>query len=292
MLVSGNEDGSSVRLLRGTPRDEILRRLQERPWFTASSEVVRAKLLGLPGALTDEDRAAKRFDQNCDGYLADLASRPTVGGGVRVRRVLDVLIPDGRIFGIFTNLEVEKVADPSIVFAYQYFSWRQGPECGAKGLVLIEDAHGRISHVAMLAGFSFAPGMDTTDLPGGFAEVDEQGVKGMLARFDGELREELGVPNLTIKRVISLGSYHPDRGLTNERPELFAAVIDASTAERIPVGEWKNPDPFEMRSVPNILPVERLWGQGGVLMTSTDGFLLACVARLIATGVLTPPSAT
>lgn len=61
MLVSRNNDGS-VRLSRGTPRDEILGVLQEKPWFTASSEAVQAKLLGLPGALTDAQRAAKQFD--------------------------------------------------------------------------------------------------------------------------------------------------------------------------------------------------------------------------------------
>lgn len=215
-----------------------------------------------------------------------------MGGGVRVRRILDVLIPAGRIFGIFTNLEVERVDNPSVVFAYQYFSWRQGPECGAKGLVLIEDARGHVTHFVALSGFSFAPAMDTTDLPGGFAEVDEQGVKGMIARFDKEIREELGVEDLKIKRVISLGSYHPDRGLTNESPELFAAVIDASTAERIPVGQWRNPDPFEMRSVPNVLPIDKLWGPTGALMTSTDGFLQACVARLVAIGEISPPNAT
>ncbi|MEO5928121.1 MAG: hypothetical protein ABIO72_05360 [Patescibacteria group bacterium] len=267
-------------------RQEIEEKLTSQTWFKASSSTVQLRLLSLPGDLTEEDKKAKKPDQSCNGYLADLAMRPESEGGVKVRRILEVLIPEGRIFGIFTNIEVEIIKKPEVVFAYQYFSWRQGPQSGAKGMVLIRDKAGKFTHTVVLQGYSFGPGKNTPDLPGGFAEVNEAGIAGMLTRFKTELCEELGVPDLKVTEVISLGPFYSDRGMTNNHPELFAAIIDASEATKSPEGQHRNPDPYEMQFVPNIVPISALWGPNGLLATSEDGYFATCAARLIGRGIL------
>lgn len=267
-------------------RQDIEEKLKSQPWFQASSSAVQFRLLSLPGDLSEDDRKAKKPDQSCNGYLADLAMRPESQGGVKVRRILEVLIPEGRIFGIFTNIEVEVIKKPEIVFAYQYFSWRQGPQSGAKGMVLIRNKAGQFTHTVVLHGYSFGPAKNTPDLPGGFAEVNEAGIAGMLARFKTELCEELGVPDLKVAEVIPLGPFYSDRGMTNNHPELFAAIIDASEATKIPEGQYRNPDPYEMQFVPNIVPIGALWGPKGLLATSEDGYFTACAARLIGRGIL------
>jgi len=268
-------------LTAASSRQEIEAVLTSKPWFEVSSPEIKKLLLGLPGS----DVPA----QNCNGYLAHLANRPTVAGGVKVRKINDVLIPPGRIFGIFTNIEVEKVADAKVVFCYQYFSWRQGPESGAKGLVLIKGRSGKVTHGVMLNGYSFAVGADTPDMVGGFAEANETGVKGFLKNFTREMCEELGVPDLVIEEVMPLGNLLVDRGMTNNCPAIYGATIDAASADKIPLGQWKNPDPYEMSAVPNIVPIEKFWGPTGLVATSNDAYFLACVARLVANGTLKVP---
>lgn len=259
-------------------RSEIEAALRAQPWFLASDQAIQDRLLSLPG-----DDLPK---ESCNGYLADLARRPELGGGVRVRRILEVLIPKGRIFGILTNIEVEKLSDPTVVFGYQYFSWRQGPSGGAKGLVFVESDSGEFTHVIILSTFSFAPGRNTNDLPGGFMEVGDESV---LDRFRIEIGEELGIPGIPLKRIIRLGAYYPDRAMTNFYPEPLVGVLSPQNAGLIRFGESHNPDVFEMRSIPRMVPIAKLWGDDGLIAASDDGCFLVCVARLIAKGILKPP---
>lgn len=275
-------------LTAASSRRDIEAVLTSKPWFEASSPEIKKLLLELPGK-DPVEIGGKPADQNCNGYLAHLANRPTIAGGVKVRKISEVLFPPGRKFGILTNIEVESVKDAKVVFCYQYFSWRQGPESGAKGLVLIKGRSGKVTHGVMLNGYSFAVAAVTPDMVGGFAEANETGVKGFLKNFTREMCEELGAPDLVIEEVVPLGNLLVDRGMTNNCPALFSAIIDAANAEKIPLGQWKNPDPFEMSAVPNIVPIEKFWGPTGLVATTNDAFFLACVARLVANGTLQVP---
>ncbi|KKU12121.1 MAG: hypothetical protein UX17_C0056G0007 [Parcubacteria group bacterium GW2011_GWC2_45_7] len=256
-------------------REQVIAKLQARPWFKATSSSLRELLLELPW-------------ETCAGFLTDLAARPDELGGVRVIALADLLIPDtSPIFGIFAVFQVQVLKDLQLVYWYQYFSWRQGPESGSKGVVLVRRG-GRITHIVVMRGDSFAVGGSTFDGIGGFAEPTEVGVTGMLNRFRTEIGEELGLPELRLEEVIPLGRMYPDRGMTNNHPHLFAAVISGDEAARLGEGEAPNPDPWEMRSGPVVVPVEALWGPQGFVMQNDDSYFGTCMARLVALGLLTP----
>jgi hypothetical protein len=257
---------------------DTVSRLKSRTWFQASFREVQEKLLSLP----------REGKQDCSGFLEHLANRPDEGGGVRVLSIESVLFPSTPIFGIFINIKVQKIDNPDAQFCYQYFSWRQGPSSGAKGLILVEN-EGRVTHLVFQRGFSFAVGGDTFDCAGGFAEANEKSMNDMLARFKTEIREELGVETVKLLRVIDLGRMHPDRGMTPNCPNVFAAVIDGSTAAQINEGGHVNPDAYEMQSGPVIVPVEQLWGENGLAMRNTDAYFQTGCFRLTALGLLKPP---
>lgn len=256
-------------------REQVLAQLSARPWFKATKPSLQKRLIELPW---EEFR----------GFLTDLAARPDELGGVRVVNLAELLIPDtSPTFGIFVAFQVQVIKDPKLVYWYQYFSWRQGPESGSKGVVLVRRGD-RITHIIVMRGDSFAVGKPTYDGIGGFAEPSESGATGMLNRFQKEICEEVGAPQIRLERVIPLGRMHPDRGMTNNHPHLFAAVISGDEAEKLREGEAANPDLWEMRSGPIVVPVEELWGPQGFVIRNDDGYFGTCVARLMALGHLTP----
>jgi len=252
-------------------RQQIEVKLRNRSWFQNSDEAIQQRLLAL--------------GEDCNGFLEHLANRPTNGGGVRMLRIKDLLIPDGRIFGIFINIEVQKL-DADIVFAYQYFVWKQGAMSGTKGVVLIE-TEGKITHVVCLKGFSFAAGAETFDCPGGFSE---DGSLGINENFIKEVQEELNLPEVKVTRVIDLGFNLVDRGMTPNCPAVLAAVISGDDASSINEGKYSNPDPFEMEAGPVIIPVEKLWGKDSFSMKNPDSFFGICCWKLTVLGILRQPT--
>lgn len=274
------------------PERDVLSRLKKKSWFRKSSRAVRSILLGLPIKGMDDgypEALLEAEKQDCSGFLEHLVNRPDEGGGVKLLYIESILLPPTAIFGIFLNFKVQNLTDPSKEFCYQYFGWRQGPMSGAKGLILVE-CEGAITHVVCQRGFSFAVGAEVFDCPGGFAEANETTLNAMLPRFQKEVQEELGIDSMKLLRPLDLGPVHLDRGMTFNCPRLFAAVIDGSTASKIREGEHVNPDVYEMRSGPVIVPVSQLYGANGFLMRNTDAYFHACVSRLIALGVIKGPS--
>lgn len=252
----------------------IREKLASRMWFQASALGTQRQLLDLP--------------VDCDGLLEHLANRPDEGGGVRLTMIDEVLIPKARpIFGIFIVFVVQNLSDPNKRFCYQYFSWKQGPLSGAKGLVLVRKGNA-ITHVCLLRGFSFAVGGETFDCPGGFSDPakKEEGAKAMVKRFLIEVQEELGIVEPQVVETLELGSLLPDRGMTPNQPMLCAVVIEG--AEINPAHQ--NPDPFEMRSGAIIVPEANLWGANGFIQCNTDAYFLATLARLIGLGVIKSPT--
>jgi len=245
--------------------------LKRKPWFAASDPAIQAKILGL--------------DKESKGFIAHLVNRQTEGGGTRTLRLQDLLIPEGKLYGIFVNFLVEKISDPTVKYCYQYFVWKQGEESGAKGIILVQK-EGKISHVICLRGFSFAiGGGEAWDCIGGFSEADEAGGSGMLGRFKTETLEELGLESLPLQEVITLGKVYPDRGMTPNAPQLFAAIIDGSDMQIVRQAGG-NTDSYEMESGAVIVPVEDLWGPKGFLFLNEDALFLSCITRLMALGVI------
>lgn len=242
------------------------------PWFQASNLKVQNAISNLgPDAL---------------GVLEHLANRPTVGGGVELIRLHNFWHPDGTLFGILVNFEVRRLSDGR-EFRYQYFTWKQGEESGTKGVVVVR-SQGKFRGVFCLQGFSFAFGRETFDCVGGFAEVGDIGIDQLTGKigFTREIQEELGIMPTELYRMIPLGRLMPDRGMTNNRPFIWAAEVDAEVVKHSEGHD--NVDPWEMETKVFFVPSDRLWGDDGFLMANEDAFFCAIMAKLVALGVVKP----
>jgi hypothetical protein len=222
-------------------RIEIIHQLQERPWYQATSPFLQLELMTLP----------QSGRENHDGFLQDLVARPEEMGGITVLHL--ERLSRGN-FGLVPIFRVRNAAGTE--YTYEYFSWRYGSESGAKGIVFVEN-NGQLTHFIILRGEKFATGKLEWDLVGGFADLNVDGVSALMQRIAVEVKEELGLPELTIKRVVDFGPHLVDAGQTNNRPVLFAAVIDGSEAEHLS-SQPVNPDQFELRSGPVIFPISQL----------------------------------
>jgi len=237
--------------------------IKEKPWFRASDTDIQAKLISL--------------GEECAGFLEDLAKRPDVIAGVRVLALVELLIPKRMpIYGIFPVFLVQREDDLSFVYTYQYFSWRQGPLAGAKGILLVEGSNSEITHVIVNSGEKFATGKATYDGFGGFAEVGEDSIASMIARFREEIREELGLQEIVIKEIVDLGRLRVDAGMTNNHPKIFAAIIDGTQAAKIDEGMKPNPDKRELQMGTVIVPIEKL---PEFTFENDDAFFLSCIYR-------------
>lgn len=255
--------------------EALFRALEQHAWWKATAPSLQQRLRALP--------------EYCRGFLEDLAAHPDTGGGVRLINLDALLIPDtGKIFGIFVVFRVQRLDDPSSVYWYQYFSWAQGPASGSKGVLLVRRGSA-VSHIITIRGFKFAAGTEVPDCYGGFGEPNERDVGVALRNFERELQEEIGVPAIRLIEVIPLGRVRVDVGMTNNHPHLFAGVIDGSEAKLLPIGTVANRDTRELQSRIVITPLETLWGVHGLVMANDDGLFLACIARLVARGIIAPP---
>ena len=255
---------------KSTERKGIESMLRERPWIKESATEVLEKLFGLP--------------EDANGFLEDLLEHPTEGGGVRILDLEKISFsPFPNIFGIMAFFRVQVIKNPEVIYGYEYHSWKQGPESGSKGLILLENEEGEITHVVLLKGFKFAVGREVHDIVGGFASPDEEGIAGMIQRFETEIKEELGIPDIEIKRTIPLGRLQVDAGLTNNYPNLFAAVIDGSQMDLREGEEIENSDPYEMRASVVVVSVEDL---DQFVLENDDAYFLACSVRLGVMGII------
>lgn len=241
----------------------MVRQLMEKDWFIRSKADVRGILIQLAPQIR--------------GFLRDLLARPSEGGGVRLVRLQSILYPhDCALYGILINFEVEKISNPEIKYCYQHFEWKQGHKSGSKGVVLLEN-EGKITHIICRYAFAFAAGKKLFDTFGGFADSVES-VTDLLKVFERELKEEIGIPDLKVKRYIPLGEVHIDRGMTSNCPDLFAAVIDGKEASKISKDNQNcNTDIFEMTSSIFIWPIQQI---RSLITINTDSLFLACIARL------------
>lgn len=239
--------------------------LKKRSWFKSSTEEIQQKILSLP--------------PEADGFIADLLARPDVVGGVRQLQIVDVWTSGFMAkFSIMIQMLVQPIDKPGVVYTYEYHSWKQGPESGSKGLLLVE-TDGKITHYVVLRGEKFAPAQTVWDTVGGFSAPDEKGVEGMMARIKKELQEELGF-SPKLKEVISLGRLRIDSGLTNNWPHCFAVIVEGE----VKVEDVKdNLDIYEMRSGVVVLPIKEM---KSFIEKNDDAYFSRITLVLFARGIL------
>lgn len=241
--------------------------LAGRKWFRETSPELIAELSALP--------ATGR--ENHDGFLEDLAARPETMGGITVIRLLRIARGNFALIPIFEVQDGE-----GRTYTYEYVSWRYGPLSGAKGIVFVKDYAGEITHFIVLRGDKFATGEKEWDLVGGFIDLDVDGVTTIMDRIQVELCEELGVPKLKVMEVINLGDVLVDAGMTNNRPRLFAAMIDASEASKTS-NEEINLDWRELKSGPIVVPISQFCEY---MANTTDGYFKMAAACVVARGIV------
>lgn len=257
--------------------------LETRSWFTASPPSVQETLRGL-------SRNSKGMG-DCSGYLSDLAGRPDEIGGVKHLYIHSVSF--GEVYPIFGILTVFRVLKGDESYYYQYFSWKQGPTSGTKGILLVR-TEGKITHLVIMKVESFALGKPFYDCPGGFMEVGDQKTvdlaSGLVNRMKTEVAEEVGI-QLTSEqmKIHNLGRIQTDPGMTNNHPALFAIEIDASVAGDIKEGERVNPDVYELNSGPVIVSIDRLWGPNGLIETNDCSYFHILITRLLSRGFIPGP---
>jgi hypothetical protein len=241
--------------------------LKTKLWFQGSRPEVQLDIAKLPDSFT--------------GFLEDLAGRPDQIGELKVNSLEGISRGNFAVIPKF-NVVNEKNGEKK-EYTYEYVSWRQGPNSGSKGIIFVEDKKGKITDFIVMRGDKFATGQPEWDLVGGFPRVEEEGVKSSFEIFAREAKEELGLSDIKLKRVIELGKVKPDAGMTNNNPNLFAAVIDGSEAKKSREGEGKNLDAFELSNGPVILPIEKL---KELISRNEDGYFLSTVSRLADKGVI------
>lgn len=255
-------------------RLEIADQLMKRPWFKRTHPDIRRQLLMLP-------EGGERGGLNFDGFLTDLANRPEVVADVEHVRLN--ALDGGGGYGVIPRFYVKHFRpDGSYFFHdYEYFSWFSGPKSGVKGIVFVRPAkHLDPTDLIVLRGERFATGQRDFDVTGGF------GMEGVQSKVTAmvELRQELGVEDLQIdeKDVVMLGELAVDSGMTNNRPDLFAAFIDAEQRARIPKTPI-NPDFFELKSGAFIVPLHYL---RTFIRENADAYFKAALLNAFAEGVI------
>jgi hypothetical protein len=236
--------------------------LEKRAWFVRSDRYIQERVLGLPAEF--------------DGFVADLANRDDEIGSVEVVRLIGLAVGRYMVIPVF---EVRSELTNE-VFSYEYVSWRHGKHPGFKGSLFVE-VDGKIEYFVVKKSEKFATGGSSYDSIGGFVEFADNRLKNLPRSIERELKRQLGVSDLRIKRFVKLGYIHPDIGMSNNKTDLFAAMIDGKQIGTGDIGLIKpnNRLSFEI----TVRPISELMD---FVDESDDAYFLAVVARMIARGLI------
>ena len=236
-------------------------RLEERGWWNATDASIRLKIAYLP--------------EKWSGFFEDLIAREDVVGGLEHTKIIRFETDKG-MFGGLVNFEVVNHHNNDQLQSYMYWSWRTGPKSGAKGQVFVA-TNGKVVGFVDITSEKFAVGGKATgDLVGGFGEPGEA----ILETAIRELKEELQ-SSVRVTKVVDLGDYFVDVGLTNNCPTLFYAIVEADT---VPVfAKSDQHDKLEVTSEFKVRPFSEYFDY---VATSKDGMTLAVFAKIVATGHL------
>lgn len=260
---------NAYKLIKLTPaRQAIVAKLNDKLWFQQTTSELQVELATLP--------------QNHDGFLNDMVGRPEKLGGVTVLSLIKLARGNFAVTPVFNVINSK-----GEMYTYEYVSWRLGRKSGAKGLICLLNDERSITHFVLRRGEKFATGKTMFDCIGGFLDFSNSdvligGVEKMVDCIKREILEELGMSKLEIKYVVELGSLHPDSGMTNNKPELFIALVDGKDAESLP-SDTVNVDEYELDATIEVFPIRQLLE---VARENSDAYFLAIAMRAIAYGVI------
>ena len=196
-------------------RKEIIKRLQEHKWYRNTSPELKSQL-----TLLGEDY---------NGFLSDLAIRKDEFGGLVVLRLKKFLTSFKTILNIF---EV-RVSQTNQIVDYEYVSAKYGNNPGFKGILLLE-IDNKIKYFIIKKSERFAVGGDKVyDTIGGFVRFKNGRLENFPKKVEDEIKRQIGLESLEIKRFIDLGLLYPNVGLESDHISLFAAVLNADNAKAL-----------------------------------------------------------
>lgn len=243
-------------------RQALAEKLSKHSWFVATDPQIQKELLTLP-----EDH---------EGFLTDLASRPDEIGEVDVLKLTKIG------YGNFLLLPVFEVRSniTNQIFSYEYASWKTGSNPGARGVIFLENK-GKITHFLVGVMHKFSTGTEVFESIGGlYLHFFENKPFNFPKKIENEICFHLGVDNLEFKKVIELGTAHPDYGMTNNTSDLFAAIVDISHLPKLtPKPNFRTthkPVGFEIQ----VVPIEKLPEYLGKI---GDNYFLSTIAKLVGT---------
>jgi len=247
-------------------RQEILSRLKQHNWFNNSNDNIKAELFSLP--------------EDFDGYLVDLALRKDEFGNLEILEIEKLGI------GYYTVITIFKVRSNlnNEVSTYEYVSGKYGSNPGYRGILFLE-VNNKIRYFILKRSEKFAFGGEKTfDSLGGFILYKHGQLANLPIKVEQEIKRQLGLKNIVIKRFIDLGLMSPDSGMVNTRVSLFGATMSIDEPE-----ELKKLDNKTITSTKKIsfelliLPIDRL---NEYIQKVDDSYFLACIARLANVGVV------
>jgi len=247
-------------------RQEILEKLSERQWFAKTDFELQKELLTLPEDFT--------------GYLIDLAKRQDEFGGLNLLKLLKLKK------GNFIVLSIFKVRSQQTnqTMTYEYVSSKFGSNPGFRGILFLE-VDGEVKYFVIKKSKKFAMGGEQVyDSIGGFIQFKNNNLVNLSKKVEDEIKRQLGLPELRIKRFIDLGQMTTDVGMTNTHVALFGAVVDANGATNLQAFKDSTIKHTKKISFEVLIePIERI---NEYIHKADDSYFLACVARLTSTGFL------
>jgi len=246
-------------------RKEIVSRLKKHEWFQKTSKALKNKLL--------------RLNQDYDSYLSDLADRGDEIGGLIVLKMKDAMVAYKSILNVF---EV-RVKETNQVINYEYISSRYGKNPGFRGILLLE-VDGQIKYFMLTKTEKFAVGGNKIyNSFGGFIQYNHGKLSNFPKKVEEEIKRQLGLNSIEIKRFIDLGLMYPDLGLESHHVSLFAAIINADDAKNIKALSKQTLKTKRNTFEVSINAIDRI---GEFVEKVDDSFFLACVLRLSSRGII------
>ena len=248
-------------------RKDLLVRLLERKWFKNTDFDLQEELITLP--------------EDWDGYLVDLTKRKDEIRGLTILKLTSIQRGD---FMAFTRFLVRVIHTNQEINYREYVSYKYGSNPGYKGIILLE-VDGEIKYFVIKRAEKFPIGEPVYDSFGDMIQFKQGQLANLPKNAEKEIKRQLGIDELNIKRFIDLGQMYSDVGKSDQHYSLFAAVIDVTQkAEDIKSLKDKLITNTKMISFEVLVePIDRL---REYIHKVDDSFFLAIILRLSSLGII------
>lgn len=243
----------------------VMKNLESKKWYQNSSKEIKdeIKTLGI--------------NPSTFGYVEDLAGREDHINGDVILNLSKIEHADPKygVYGIGSWFEVENKNKEKRMEGY--YSWGWGPKSGAKLLVLIR-RNGEITHLVTQREQKFPTGSVEYTLAGGFPKLNESVLDFIVRSLQKDLNLNVAKNDVVLDQIISLGRLNPDAGMTNNKPNLYAVIVNLSDELYKDV---KKGVKFEEDEGIVLWPIEKL---SDLINKCDDAYFLSALSRLDLSG--------